>query len=93
MEQQMAIVRSWGVALTAERIPLAALSLSEEEPVRKESLCGKRKAGRATKRTPVNAMRPAKASFKVNGSYKGQSEWVGHLTVSIDGLRVEQPKQ
>jgi hypothetical protein len=83
MEQQMAIVRSWGVALTAERIPLAAPSLSDEDPERNESLYGKMKEGRATKSTPVNAMRPAEASLTVNGSCKSQSVNLRYVFIDL----------
>ena len=54
--------------MAAEIIPLAAVVAAEAYPVRKESLLGKRKAGRATNKTPVKAMRPANASLTVNGS-------------------------
>ena len=97
MEQQIAIVRSWGVALAAEIIPLAAVAAAEAYPVRKESLLGKRKAGRATNKTPVKAMRPASASLTVKGSRRAthamKAVRVGTrnvMTVASDTSRYER---
>jgi hypothetical protein len=70
--QRIAMVRSCGVAFTGGKIPPSALKSesterdSNSDDVRQ--LSGKRKAGRATKRTPAKAIKPAVASLTVNGS-------------------------
>ena len=83
--------------MAAEIIPLAAVVAAEAYPVRKESLLGNKKAGRATNKTPVKAMRPASASLTVKGSRRATQAMnavnVGTrnvMTVASDTSRYER---
>ena len=83
--------------MAAEIIPFAAVVVAEAYPVRKESLLEKRKAGRATNRTPVKAIRPASASLTVKGSRRAthamKAVRVGTrnvMTVASDTSRYER---
>ena len=71
--QDMATARSAGVDCTGGRIPPCWLTLSVSTSLGSWEFClasstGNRKGGRATNKTPANAMAPANASLTVKGS-------------------------
>lgn len=68
MEQNIAMVRSWGVAFTGGRIPPLEWA-GDSDTGDGCSLGENRNAGRATQSTPAKAMKPAAASLTVKGSY------------------------